>query len=542
MNENDQKTPETTAPEAPEAVETPSTTEVPEATESSTATEAPESSTSGSEAGLAPEASTAANDLEAKDASGNAAKPQAPKPAAPKPQAPRPGAPKPGSPAQLKGKAPRTPLVPIVPTATSYDDAKVTEALAYGEVNAEGTVTVKDGTQIREIGTVEKGTERDKALTPFAHAYLDLSAFLDVVDQKLQVPGLTQADLNRILEQMRKNMKEPKVVGDIPALRERAHELRERAKELIGELEKARLEAREESTKKRTAFVEGIEDLVATDSHRISWKKAAARMRSMVPDWKEMQKNEVSLEREVEDKLWKRLSAARSEFDRKRRAHFSELDEQHAEAEKIKARLIEQAEAIQDSEDFGPTAREFRSLMDQWRAAPRGNRKKDDAQWAKFKAAQDSFFERRNADLKKIDAEQSENLKVKEGLLAEAEALLPITDLGKAKEQFRSIEDRFDAAGRVPRNAMRRVDERIRAVRAAFQKAEDDEWRRTDPRTKARVEGASSQLHAAIASYEDDLEKAKATGDAKKIEKAQAALDARREWLEVIERSAKDLG
>ena len=542
MNENDQNTPETpVAPEAPEVAEIPGTAEVSETTESATATEAPETTKTDSEA--APETPAAAQVGEApqaQEASEGAPKPHAPKPGVPKP--PTPKAPKPGSPAQLKGKTPRTPLVPIVPTATSYDDAKVTEALTFGDVNDEGTVTVKDGTQVREIGTVEKGTEREKALTPFAHAYLDLSAFLDVVEQKLQVPGLTQADLNRILEQMRKNMKEPKVVGDIPALRERAHELREKAKELIGELEKARLAAREESTKKRTAFVEGIEELVATDSHRISWKKAAERMRSMVPDWKEMQKNEASLEREVEDKLWKRLSAARSEFDRKRRAHFSELDQQHAEAEKIKARLIEQAEAIQDSEDFGPTAREFRSLMDQWRAAPRGNRKKDDAQWAKFKAAQDSFFERRNADLKKIDAEQSENLKVKEALLEEAEALLPITDLEKAKELFRSIEDRFDAAGRVPRNAMRRVDERIRAVRAAFQKAEDDEWRRTDPRTKARVEGASSQLHAAIASYEEDLEKAKATGDAKKIEKAQAALDARREWLEVIERSAKDLG
>ena len=527
MNENDQNTPEN--PAAPEAPATPEAPQAPQATHAPDSAEASEQATEA-------EAPRAA------EASEEAAETSAPKPSAPKPGAPKPSAPKPGSPAQLKGKAPRTPLVPIVPTATSYDDAKVTEALTFGDVTDEGTVTVKDGTQIREIGTVEKGTEREKALTPFAHAYLDLSAFLDVVEQKLQVPGLTQADLNRILEQMRKNMKEPKVVGDIPALRERAHDLREKAKELIGELEKARLAAREESTKKRTAFVEGIEELVATDSHRISWKKAAETMRSMVPNWKEMQKNEVSLEREVEDKLWKRLSAARSEFDRKRRAHFSELDEQHAKAEKIKARLIEQAEAIQDSEDFGPTAREFRSLMDQWRAAPRGNRKKDDAQWAKFKAAQDSFFDRRNADLKKIEAEQSENLKVKEALLAEAEALLPITDLDKAKEQFRSIEDRYDAAGRVPRNAMRRVEDRIRAVRAAFQKAEDDEWRRTDPRTKARVEGASSQLHAAIASYEEDLEKAKATGDAKKIEKAQAALDARREWLEVIERSAQDLG
>lgn len=454
-------------------------------------------------------------------------------------------APTPGhvpSPAKLAGKAPSAPLVPIVAVATEYDEDKVNEAITFGDVQEDGTVTVKDGTQVRPVGTTEPGTDTREALVPFAHAYLDLAAFLELMDTKLQVPGLTQADLNRILEQMRKNMKEPKVVGDIPALRQRANELREKAKELIAELEKQRLAARDEATAKRTAFVEEIEALVATDSHRLSWKNAAQTMRDMVPTWKEMQKAGPALEREVEDSLWKRLSAARSEFDRKRRAHFAQLDEQHAEAEKIKSDLITRAEEIKDSEDFGPTARAFRSLMDEWRAAPRGNRKKDDAQWARFKAAQDAFFERRNADLAASDAEQKENLKVKEQLLSEAEALLPITDLGTAKEKFRAIEDKFAAAGKVPRNAMRKVDDRIRAVRNAFTAAEEEEWRRTDPRTKARVEGASSQLHAAIASYEEDLEKAKATGDQRKIEKAQAALDARREWLAVIERSAKELG
>ncbi len=475
----------------------------------------------------------------AKDASTDATATKATTPVT-EPSAPKPSAIP--SPAKLAGKAPSVPLVPVVPVAAHYDDDKVTEALEFGDVKDDGTVTVKDGTQIREIGTADAGVDRTTALTPFAHAYLDLAAFLDLMEQKLQVPGLTQADLNRILEQMRKNMKEPKVVGDIPALRQRAHDLREKAKELIGELEKERLAAREEATAKRTAFVEEIEVLVATDPHRISWKNAAQTMREMVPSWKEMQKAGPALERDVEDALWKRLSAARSEFDRKRRAHFAELDVQHAEAEKIKSALITRAEEIKDSEDFGPTARQFRELMDQWRAAPRGNRKKDDAQWARFKAAQDSFFERRNADLKASEAEQKENLVVKEKLLDEAEALLPITDLDKAKEQFRSIEEKYDAAGKVPRNAMRKVDERIRAVRAAFSKAEDEEWRRTDPRTKARVEGASSQLHAAIASYQEDLEKAKATGDQRKIDKAQAALDARREWLAVIERSAQELG
>ncbi|WP_259559456.1 DUF349 domain-containing protein [Brachybacterium sillae] len=453
---------------------------------------------------------------------------------------PRPAAP---SPAALAGRRPAAPLVSAAPPAVEHDPEQVREALAFGSVAEDGSVQVQDGTQLRTIGTVDPAQAQDTeaALTPYAHAYLELVTFLDHTEQRLAAPEHTQADLNRILEQLRKNLKEPAVVGDLAALRGRAHELRDRAKALVAQMEQERAQAREAAVARRTEFVESIEQLVATDPSRISWKSAAETMRQMVPTWKEMQR-EAPIDRATEDGLWKRLSAARSSFDRLRKQHFRRLDEEHAQAERIKEGLIARAEALQDSTDWGPTVREFRGLMDEWRAAPRGSRRTDDAQWARFKAAQDTFFAARNADLQASEAEQRRNLEVKEQLLQEAEAIDPRADLEGAKEALRSIQDRWEEAGKVPRADLRRVEDRLRAVERTVKQAEDAEWRRTDPRTRARVEGASSQLHAAIAGYEEDLEKARRSGDAKRIADAQAALDARREWLAVIERSAKDLG
>lgn len=450
---------------------------------------------------------------------------------------PRPSAP---SPAALAGKKPAVTPVPVAPTVQEYDAAKIAEAKTFGAVAEDGTVTVQDGTQVRSIGTGD-ASNPDATLEPFARGYLDLVAFLDLTEQNLAAPTHTQAELNRLLENLRKNMKEPQVVGDIPALRQRAHALRETAKAKIHELDVQRQEAREKATAERTAFVESIEKLVSQDPQQISWRQAGETMRGMVDTWKTMQKQDATLDKETENALWKRLSTARNEFDRKRRAFFSQLDEQHAKAAQVKEDLIARAEAMQDSTDWGPTVRAYRSLMDEWRAAPRGNRKKDDAQWARFKAAQDTFFAARNADLAATDAEMEKNLEVKEKLLAEAQSIDATVDLDKAKEQLRSIQDRWEAAGKVPRKDMRRMEDGLRQVERSLKQAEDAEWKRTDPRTKARVEGASTQLQAAIASYEEDLEKAHASGDPAKIEKAQAALDARREWLAVIERSARDL-
>jgi hypothetical protein len=475
--------------------------------------------------------------------------------------------PAPPSPAALAGRKPAVPLIPAAPPVAEHDPADVEAALGFGSVGENGEIFVQDGTQKRQVGTIEGagsavGTDHDghdgsdgangadgaaatqdpsEAMRPLAHAYLDLVAFLDVTEQRLAAPHLTQADLNRLLEKLRKNLKEPQAIGDIPALRHRAADLREQAKEKIQALEAERHAARDEATARRTAFVESIEQLVDTDPERMSWKQAGETIRQMVPEWKEMQKAGPSLERSTEDALWKRLSAARSSFDRKRRHFFAHLDEQHAEAEQIKDDIIARAEAMQDSTDWGPTVRAFRSLMDEWRSAPRGGRKKDDAQWARFKAAQDTFFTARNEDLRATDEQQQENLRTKESLLSEARAVDPQQDLDGAKKAFRSILDRWEDAGKVPRRDMRRIEDSLRAVEQDIKRAEEDEWRRTDPRTRARVQGASSQLQDAIAEYEQDLASARADGDPAKIRKAEEALAARQQWLAVIERSAKDL-
>jgi hypothetical protein len=451
---------------------------------------------------------------------------------------PRPAAP---SPAALAGKKPTTTLVPVAPAATEHDPEQIAAAKAFGAVAEDGTVTVQDGTQVRAIGTTAE-SDHEAALEPYAAAYLDLAAFLDLTAASLSAPEHTQNELNRLLENLRKNMKEPQVVGDIPALRARAAELREQAKEKIRALEAKRAEGREAATRRRTEFVESIEALVATDPEQISWKNAGETMRQMVPTWKQMQSEDIGLDRPTEEALWKRLSAARASFDRMRKQFFSQLDERHAEAAAHKEELIARAEAMQDSTDWGPTVRAYKDLMDQWRRAPRGSRKKDDSQWKRFKAAQDTFFAARNADLHETEAEQRVNLEAKEALLVEAEALDPHKDLEAAKTALRSIQDRWEEAGKVPRGDMRRIDDRLRAVERAVKNAEQDEWRRTDPRTRARVEGASSQLHSAIASYEEALEKARAGGDPERIAEAEAALEARKEWLAVIERSARDLG
>src|SRR5699024_8686809 len=133
------------------------------------------------------------------------------------------------------------------------------------------------------------------------------------------------------------------------------------------------------------------------------------------------------------------------------------------------------------------TAAQYRDLMDEWKAAPRAGRRDDDALWARFRAAQDVFFDARTAHNARIDDEYRGNLAVKEALLHEARALLPITDIQSAKTALRSIQDRWEEAGKVPRGDMSRIEAGLRSVEKALADAQEAEWQRTNPETRART-------------------------------------------------------
>jgi hypothetical protein len=265
-------------------------------------------------------------------------------------------------------------------------------------------------------------------------------------------------------------------------------------------------------------------------------------MKDLFEQWRSEQRGPTRLDRRSEDELWKRFSHARTAFDRKRRQHFAHLDQQQEEAKGAKTALVKEAEALQTSTDWGPTAATYKRLMDQWRAAGRANRKDDDELWGRFRAAQDAFFAARHAVQAEQDAEFSANLAVKERLLAQAEALLPITDLAAAKAALRDIQDQWEAAGKVPRADMERVERRMRAVEQAVRAREDERWTRSNPEARARAQSAVDQLQAGLDDLSRDLERARGRGDERRVRELEQALGTRRQWLEQAERALRDFG
>jgi hypothetical protein len=157
--------------------------------------------------------------------------------------------------------------------------------------------------------------------------------------------------------------------------------------------------------------------------------------------------------------------------------------------------------------------------------------------WKRFREAQDKFFAARSDVFAAKETELRANATVKEQLLADAQALLPITDWRAARSALRGIQERWEQAGPVPRESRDQLEQGLRKVEETIRRAEENQWKRSNPEALARAEGTVNQLRNAISTLETQLAKAQARGDASGVRKAEEAIAARQSWLAEAERT-----
>nr|WP_245827713.1 DUF349 domain-containing protein [Sinomonas mesophila] len=436
--------------------------------------------------------------------------------------------------AKPKPAAPSAPASVPAPPAVS-----LAEASKWGRVEGDGHVFLTIDGEEHPVGQYP-GVSAEEALAYFARKYEDVLAQIVLLEQRVSTHA-NAADVRKGVEHLRAQLAERSMVGDLRSAEARLDALEATLADAEAHEKEAHEQARAEELARREAIVAEAEQISGQDPERTQWKISGARMNELFEEWKTSQKSGLRLGRSAEDALWKRFRAARTQFDRHRRAYFSQLDSMNAQAKAVKEKLIEEAETLQTSQEWGWAAGEYRRLMDAWKAAPRASRKEDDALWARFRAAQNVFFEARKAANEAVDREYEANLRIKEQLLAEAQQILPVTDLAAAKRALQSIRDRWEEAGRVPRGDMGRIEAGLRKVEDAVTNAEQENWRRTDPETKARTDSALSQLESSIEALEAEISEAEQKGDARAASKAREALEARRSWLDQLRKSANEL-
>jgi Domain of Unknown Function (DUF349) len=395
----------------------------------------------------------------------------------------------------------------------------------WGRIALDGTVYTLTTDGERPVGSWQAGTA-EEGLAHFARRFDDLLTEAELLQTRLSSGvGDPKQTLSRI-RTLREELAEPSVVGDLVGLAALLDHLQQQAEEFLAQARAAREQAKAAATARKEALAEEAERIGAESTQ---WKASGDRLRSILDEWKTIK----GADRKSDETLWRRFSKARDAFVRRRGAHFAELDRQRIGARNRKEELVVEAEKLASSTDWAATASRFRNLMAEWKAAGRAPKEADDALWERFRSAQESFFSARSAAFAGRDSEFERNLARKEELLAAAERIDPHSDIDAARTQLRDIQQRWEAIGKVPRERIKELEARLRAVEEKVRGAGNTQRRGADSESGARV----AQFRERVKQYEAQAAKARAAGDNRRASTAQAQADQWREWLAAAERA-----
>jgi hypothetical protein len=402
----------------------------------------------------------------------------------------------------------------------------------FGRVDSENNVFVTDGSE-RKVGQYP-GVTPEEALAYFVRKFDDLAAQVRILEQRV-ANKVDSHGMKKIAAKLVEDLKEPAAVGDLSDLRRRVGNLDEKIAKLVSEKSESNKEASAEALKARLTIAERAEAIANQDSAKTQWKTSGAEMTGLFEQWQALQKNGSKVSKPEADAIWKRFSSARTRFETAKRGYFAGLDATNKQTKAKKTSIVEAAEALaaKGSDDVAA----YRKLLDEWKNSGRTPGKSDDALWARFKAAGDTIFSKKSETAVVENASMEKNLAAKAELLKEAESIDPEQDLIAAKKSLQSIQQRWEKAGKVPKEKLRETEDKLRTIEAKVRKVEEDHWRKSDPAAIERSNSVTAQLEESIRKLAEALEKATASKDEKKIKDATEALDARKAWLEVVKAS-----
>ena len=438
---------------------------------------------------------------------------------------PTPGtkAPSPAAMAKKPGPRPRAAAKTVTPAPLPAREPS--DPSKFGRVDEDGNVFLTRGGQERQIGSWQAGTP-EEGLAHYGQRYDDLVTEVELIETRLRAHPEDADSLRKSAEALKASLTDAAVIGDIDAVEARLDKAIDASDTAREKAKEQKAQRREQAIARKEALAAEAEDLAENSTE---WKAAGDRIRAILEEWRGIR----GIDRATDDELWKRYSRARDSFNRRRGSHFAELDRNRAQARKIKEELVERAEALKDSTDWGHTARAYRDLMTEWKAAGRAPREVDDKLWERFRAAQDHFFEARNAINAERDRKFEANAEAKDALIAEYDSLIdPAKGLGAAKAKLRELQDKWDEIGFVPRGRVREFEDKIGSIEKRVSEAEDSRWRKTDPAQQDKV----NQFQVKADDFTKQAEAAEAKGDATK---AASLREQAKQWQEFADVAAK---
>jgi hypothetical protein len=235
-------------------------------------------------------------------------------------------------------------------------------------------------------------------------------------------------------------------------------------------------------------------------------------------DWKELDKKFGELTRqfrkigrvpsEKNQEVWDHYHSVQDSFHSLRFKHDSEYRNEIEKFLSKKKKLIDEAEALLDSDDLADAARQVNKLHRRWKKVGNLPQKDENEMWDRFKAATDAFNQKKadNADL--LKQQEEENYEEKLTLIEEADKLKESEEWDTAHKQFQKLMDRWKEIGPVPKRKSGKIWKKFKGAMDTFYDRRRDHFKDVKEERKDNLK-EKEQILASMAelkTHDDPIE------------------------------------
>ena len=176
------------------------------------------------------------------------------------------------------------------------------------------------------------------------------------------------------------------------------------------------------------------------------------------------------------DGLKSRLEALAGTIEHRREEHKAAREQARTEAHEVKERIVAEAERLAaEATHWKASGERMRQLLEEWKAAPRGDRAAEAALWKRLSTARNAFAKRRKAYFATLEEEREGDPGPQGGAgHRRPRSCSTSTDWSATATAYRELMRSWKQAGRADRSAEDELWTRFKTAQDAFFKARSE--------------------------------------------------------------------
>ena len=332
---------------------------------------------------------------------------------------------------------------------------------------------------------------------------------------------LDEKSMTKAFKALQKLHEDWKEIGPVP--QEKKEEIWERfkaASDKINAIRREHYAKLEESQKAnleaKKALCDKAEDLLNADYTSVNaWQKKSDELSEIFGVWKT-----VGLaSKKDNEEIWVRFKAAMDAFFQKKKEFFASMKDKQNENLERKTQLCLEAEALMESTDWKNATEQLKKIQEEWKTIGPVPKRHTDKIWKRFRAACDTFFNRKNEHFSGRRTEEEANLAAKKALLEEIKAFQLSAIRNENMDAIKAFQKRWIEIGYVPFRQKEAINKTYRelidglfdAMRRNQNEASTNEFRemmegwKDDPNAGDRVRKEGSKLQLRIQKLREEI-------------------------------------